>query len=80
MYVFVYMYVCMYICMYVCIYNYNYYCGKCLIFYIVRPVVRPKGVESGGVIPPGGNTRDALLAVAGVQMINQSKRSPLLAK
>lgn len=46
---------------------------------IVRPVVRPKGVESGCVISPGGNTRDALLAVAGVQMINQSKRSPLLA-
>ena len=70
MYIVTYMYVCMY----------NYYCDKCLIFYIVRPVVRPKGVESGGVIPPGGNTRDALLAVAGVQMINQSKRSPLLAK
>ena len=47
------------------------------LFFSVRPVPRPQGVESGGGAPSGVNSREALLAVAGVHIVGQ-KSSPLL--
>lgn len=47
--------------------------------FVVRPVTRPQGVESGGGASPF-TSREALLAVAGVHIVGQSKRSPLLEK
>lgn len=47
------------------------------LFFSVRPVPRPQGVESGGGALSGVNSREALLAVAGVHIVGQ-RSSPLL--
>ena len=44
----------------------------------MRPVSRPQGGAESRSVASVGGSREALLAVAGVNIVGTSKRSPLL--